>query len=261
MSHTPRKRFGQHFLHDHYVIEQIVAAMQPKLDQHWVEIGPGQGALTIPILKKLGALEAIELDRDLLANLQTRCKGLGTLSLYSADALDFDFAQLKQDSRLLHVFGNLPYNISTPLLFHLLTFVNAIADMYFMLQKEVADRLAAKPSTPDYGRLSVMMQYHCQIDYLIDVPPQAFVPPPKVDSSVIRLTPYHELPYACTNYPLFALVVKQAFGQRRKTLRNSLNEVISDESWPSLPIDSRLRAEALAPKDFVELVNKLDLMS
>ncbi|OGT45012.1 MAG: 16S rRNA (adenine(1518)-N(6)/adenine(1519)-N(6))-dimethyltransferase [Gammaproteobacteria bacterium RIFCSPHIGHO2_12_FULL_41_20] len=257
MPHSPRKRFGQHFLHDQSIIAHILAAMHPQPHQHWVEIGPGQGALTIPMLKKIQQLDAIELDRDLIISLQAQCVPWGILHLYNADALAFDFAQLKRDNQPLHIFGNLPYNISTPLLFHLLTFATDIASMHFMLQKEVADRLAAKSGTANYGRLSVMMQYHCQADYLLDVPAHCFTPPPKVASSVIRLTPYASLPYPCHQYSLLELVVKHAFGQRRKTLRNSLREFIDDATWQALPIDSSLRAEALTPKDFVMLVNAL----
>lgn len=224
MTHIPRKRFGQHFLCDQAMIQRIVAALNPRPDDHLIEIGPGQGAMTLPVLKRAHFLEAIELDRDLIAELKTRTAHAGELVIYSADALTFDFAALQNDQRLLRIFGNLPYNISTPLLFHLLSFTNIITDMLFMLQKEVAERISAKVNDEHYGRLSVMMQYYFEADLLFDVPPQAFYPPPKVTSSIVKLKPYHTLPFKAENEALFQELVKQAFGQRRKTLRNSLKK-------------------------------------
>lgn len=256
-NHQPRKRFGQHFLHDHHVIDRIVSALAPKNGQHLVEIGPGQGALTIPVLRQVKQLEAVELDRDLIKELNKRSERVGELKLYVADALTFDFAQLQTDQRSLRLFGNLPYNISTPLIFHLLSFATHIEDMLFMLQKEVAERLAAKVNDDAYGRLSVMAQYHCQIDLLFDVPPSAFFPPPKVQSSIIRLTPYSQLPSKANNYDIFYNVVKHAFGQRRKTLRNSLKEMISDEVWQRITISPTERAENLSVNDFVSISNAL----
>lgn len=252
---TPRKRFGQHFLCDQAVIHRIIAALAPKVEDHLVEIGPGQGALTVPLLKEVKQLEVVELDRDLIPALEERAKRCGHLKVYSADALEFDFASLKQDDRTLRIVGNLPYNISTPLIFHLLEFANITTDMLFMLQKEVAMRLAAAPSTEDYGRLSVMAQYHCQVDVLFDVPPTAFYPPPQVQSSIVHLHPYQVFPYPANNYALFAEIVKQAFGQRRKTLRNSLKKIVKDDVWSQLSIASDLRAENLSVKDFVEISN------
>ena len=183
--HIPRKRFGQHFLSDQGIIQRIVAALAPRPGEHLVEIGPGQGAITLPILKLVKQFDVVELDRDLIPQLQERCAHAGKLQIHSADALEFDFSSLKNDARLLRVFGNLPYNISTPLIFHLLDFAPVIADMLFMLQREVAERLAAETASEHYGRLSVMVQYHCQVDLLFDVPPEAFYPPPQVTSSII----------------------------------------------------------------------------
>ena len=256
--HLPRKRFGQHFLHDAAIIHRIITALAPHAHEHLVEIGPGQGALTVPVLQIVKELEAVELDRDLIPELQKRCRE-GTLHIHSADALTFDFAQLKKDERLLRVFGNLPYNISTPLIFHLLLFTPLIANMLFMLQKEVAARLAAKTNTHDYSRLSVMVQYHCQVELLFDVPPSAFYPPPKVTSSIVQLVPFQTYPYLASNYALFSSVVKQAFNQRRKTLRNSLKSCMDDEKWERVSISSDKRPENCTVKDFVDIANVLDV--
>jgi 16S rRNA (adenine1518-N6/adenine1519-N6)-dimethyltransferase len=257
MPHTPRKRFGQHFLSDQAIIHEIVAALAPKPHQHLLEIGPGQGAITIPVLKIMKYLEVLELDRDLIPELKRRSQHVGELVIYTADALEFDFSTLKKDDRLLRLFGNLPYNVSTPIIFHLLQFAPLIDDMLFMLQKEVAARLAAAVDSEDYGRLSVMVQYHCQIELLFDVPARAFYPPPQIRSSMVRLTPYREYPHRAKDYSLFENIVRHAFGQRRKTLRNSLKDVIPDEVWTTISIHSDLRAENLSVKDFVEICNAL----
>lgn len=254
--HIPRKRFGQHFLRDQHIISRIVAAIHPTPQDHLVEIGPGQGAITLPVLKLAHQLDAIELDRDLIAELESRA-ARGGLRVHTADALTFDFSRLHTTNRPLRLFGNLPYNISTPLLFHLLTFAGIISDMVFMLQKEVALRLAAMPDEDDYGRLSVMVQYHCAVELLFDVPPMAFHPPPKVNSSIVRLIPHQQLPEPAEDYQLFASVVKHAFGQRRKTLRNSLRDLVDAESWERMPVASDLRAENLSVKDFVAISNVL----
>ncbi|HEX4046047.1 MAG TPA: 16S rRNA (adenine(1518)-N(6)/adenine(1519)-N(6))-dimethyltransferase RsmA [Gammaproteobacteria bacterium] len=253
----PRKRFGQHFLQDQAVIERIVGALSPNVGEHLIEIGPGQGALTLPIIQRGQTLTVIELDRDLLQPLTQRIGQQGLLQVYQADALTFDFADLKRDERPLRVFGNLPYNISTPLIFHLLEFVPIIHDMLFMLQKEVAERLAAPPSSAHYGRLSVMVQYYCQVELLFHVSAAAFYPPPQVQSSIVKLLPYAVLPYVAKDTKVFAEVVKQAFGQRRKTLRNSLHGLVSDAIWQQVGIDSGLRAEALSVREFVEISNAL----
>jgi 16S rRNA (adenine1518-N6/adenine1519-N6)-dimethyltransferase len=253
---APRKRFGQHFLNDQIVIDKIIAHFTPTSNEHVVEIGPGQGALTLPLLKRIGTLEAVELDRDLIESLKERARTIGDLQVHSADALSFDFASLKQDERLLRIIGNLPYNISTPLLFHLLDHHDIIQDMVVMLQKEVADRLAAKANSQAYGRLSVMMQYHCKVELLFDVAPHSFYPPPKVQSSIVRLTPYREYPHVAKNYDLFAEIVKHAFGQRRKTLRNSLSKIIDATTWEKIKTVSQTqRPEAITVKDFVDLSN------
>lgn len=255
MQHIPRKRFGQHFLRDQGVIHKIVAALAPQTKDHLIEIGPGQGAITLPVLRIAKSLEAIELDRDLIPELKERCHHAGNLEVHEADVLEFNFLSIKQDDRLLRIFGNLPYNISTPLLFHLMDFEDIIADMLFMVQKEVGDRLSAETDTEHYGRLSVMIQYHWQVDLLFDVPPGAFHPPPKVTSSIVRLKPYAVYPDRAKNYSTFASVVKHAFGQRRKTLRNSLKGIVSDEIWEQLSIKSNLRAENLSVNDFVMIAN------
>lgn len=257
MMHIPRKRFGQHFLRDQGVIQRIVAALAPEASDHLIEIGPGEGALTLPVLKKTGQLEAVELDRDLIPVLQERCNQLGRLQIYPADVLEFDFAECKQDAKLLRIFGNLPYNISTPLIFHLIQYTTIIADMLFMVQKEVALRLAAESDTEYFGRLSVMVQYHWQVDFLFGVPASAFHPPPQVESAMVRLIPHTTLPFKANDYETFAAVVKQAFGQRRKTLRNSLKNLVSDEMWEHIPVRSNLRAENLTISDFILISNNV----
>ena len=256
-SHIPRKRFGQHFLCDQNIVQRIVAAINPGRGQHLVEIGPGQGAITLPVLKKCHHLEVIEFDRDLVPELEDRTAGIGQLVIHSADVLDFDFASIQQAGQPLRVFGNLPYNISTPLIFHLLSYADIISDMVFMLQKEVAERLAAPCASAAYGRLSVMVQYHCQVDLLFDVPPTAFHPPPQVQSSIVRMTPHKTYPLVAKDYDLFANIVRQAFGQRRKTLRNSLKGIVDDAAWQQISVQSDLRAEKLSVEDFVEIANVL----
>lgn len=252
---TPRKRFGQHFLSDQDIVFRIVAALNPKNTEHLVEIGPGQGALTVEVLKKTKYLEVIELDRDLVPVLLERTRPFGELMVENVDVLDFDFAGLQNDQRKLRVFGNLPYNISTPLIFHLLHASHVILDMLFMLQKEVALRLIAGANDAHYGRLSVMVQYQAAVAHLFDVSPQAFYPPPQVQSSIVQITPYETLPYQAKDFDLFATIVKEAFGMRRKTLRNSLKKIIDDTLWAQLPITSDLRPESLSVKDFVDLSN------
>jgi 16S rRNA (adenine1518-N6/adenine1519-N6)-dimethyltransferase len=255
--HVARKRFGQHFLHDKNIIEKLVKVISPQVGQEIVEIGPGQGALTLPILKISGELHAIELDRDLIPELKKKCLGKGALFVHQADALDFDFASIINDDKPIRVIGNLPYNISTPLIFHLLRFSKHIIDMHFMLQKEVVDRLAAKAGEEDYGRLSIMVQYHCEVTSLFNVPPGAFYPPPQVDSAVVRLVPYHQIPHVAKDYQLFADIVKEAFSHRRKTLRNSLKNMIDATVWEKSGIDPTLRAERLSVADFVKLSNSV----
>lgn len=253
--HRARKRFGQNFLTDDHVVARIVAAIHPQADDHLVEIGPGLGVLTQALLPHVAAMDAIELDRDIIPKLARQCRDRGQLTIHSADALKFDFATLAADGRKLRIVGNLPYNISTPLMFHLLAKRELIADMHFMLQKEVVDRLAATPGGKDYGRLSVMMQYHCRVEALFDVPPEAFTPAPKVTSAVVRLLPYHEAPVAVTDADLLDQVVTQAFSQRRKTLRNTLKPLLSAERMEQLGIDPGRRAETLSLAEFATLAN------
>jgi 16S rRNA (adenine1518-N6/adenine1519-N6)-dimethyltransferase len=253
--HIARKRFGQHFLHDKQIIQQLVDAIHAKPEQHIVEIGPGQGALTLPILKIVECMDVIELDWDLIPALKLRCSGKGVLIVHQADALEFDFAQLIHDTETLRIIGNLPYNVSTPLIFHLLKYATHITDMHFMLQKEVVERMAAKPGNHEYGRLSIMVQYHCQVTSLFKVPPSAFYPPPQVDSEVIRIVPYHNIPHVAQDYLHFANLVKTAFSHRRKTLRNSLKELVNDETWEKVSIDPKLRPEQLNVADYVNLSN------
>lgn len=253
-----RKRFGQNFLRDGGVISRIVRAIAPRSGDRLIEIGPGQGALTGPILEAAGALEVIELDRDLIPGLRVQFYDYPDFRIHEGDALKFDFHALsQQDGRPLRVVGNLPYNISTPLIFHLLAARGAIQDMHFMLQKEVVERLAAEPGGPDWGRLSVMTQYHCAVESLFIVPPGAFVPQPKVDSAIVRLTPYAELPSPAHDEAHFADVVRVAFGQRRKTLRNNLKGVIDAEALESLGIDPGRRPQTLRVEELVAISNHL----
>jgi 16S rRNA (adenine1518-N6/adenine1519-N6)-dimethyltransferase len=257
MQHIPRKRFGQHFLTDNQIIQRIVDVIAPTPGQHLVEIGPGQGAMTLPVLAKIGTMDVVELDRDLIPILVGRAKAHGTLTVHQADALDFDFARLVKNQQPLRIIGNLPYNISTPLIFHLLTFAPDIIDMHFMLQKEVVDRLAARTGEDHYGRLSIMAQYHCKVTALFDVPPTAFDPPPKVDSSIVRLIPYATPPHIATDYAHFSRLVKQAFSQRRKTLRNCLKPMMAADDWQHTTIDASLRPEQISVADFINLSNIL----
>lgn len=252
--HRPRKRFGQNFLHDPMVIRRIIDTIHPLAGERVVEIGPGLGALTCPLLAVTGSLDVIELDRDLIPLLQKKCAGIGTLHVCNLDVLRFDFRELANGTTL-RIVGNLPYNISTPLIFHLLKQLDVIQDMHFMVQKEVAERLAAAPASEHYGRLSVMVQLHCSVDLLFGVGPGAFNPPPKVDSTVIRLTPHREQPVKVTDADGFAALVNRAFSQRRKTLRNALKDWISAESMLSLGIDPGRRPETITLQEFAALSN------
>ena len=255
MSHKPRKRFGQNFLHDPGIIQRIVNTIHPKPGQHLVEIGPGLGALTRPVLEEAGRLDVVELDRDLIPRLEAEFGPLGSLRIHSADALKFDFRSLAEAGEKLRVIGNLPYNISTPLIFHLLGQAEVIEDMHFMLQQEVVERLAARPGTGDYGRLSVMVQYHCRVERLFTVPPGAFYPPPKVYSAIVRLEPYPAPPYPASDPKLFARLVSQAFSQRRKTLRNTLKGLMDGDAISALGIDPGRRPETITLEEYVQLSN------
>lgn len=256
MNHRPRKRFGQNFLHDQNVIRGIVAAIHPLAGERLVEIGPGLGALTAPLLAAIGEMDAVELDRDLVPKLQQQFANAGTLRIHNADALKFDFCSLLHgDNDKLRVVGNLPYNISTPLIFHLLEHSTCIHDMHFMLQNEVVNRLAANPGGGDYGRLSVMVQYHCQVEKLFTVPPGAFNPPPKVDSAIVRLTPYAQPPFPAEDEKALGRLVSQAFNQRRKTLRNNMKGLLDAAAIEALGIDPGCRPETLSLQQFVALAN------
>ena len=253
MSHRPRKRFGQNFLHDPNVIQNIINAIAPAAGDHIVEIGPGQAALTIPLLQATGSMDAIEIDRDLIPVVHEQCAGYGQLTLHNVDALKFDFAALKTDERPLRLVGNLPYNISTPILFHLLESRLVIKDMHFMLQKEVVDRMAAKPGNKTYGRLSVMLQAYCEVTQLFDIGPGAFKPAPKVDSSIVRLVPLANEQMDTEDEARFAQVVAASFAQRRKTLRNNLKGLVNESDFAKAGVDPGLRAEMLSVADFRRL--------
>ena len=255
LSYSPRKRFGQHFLHDPNVIERLVRIIQAKPGQVMVEIGPGLGALTQPLLETLGELDVVEIDRDLPLRLQALCADKGILRIHQADALSFDFAALRTAKQRLRVVGNLPYNISTPLLFRLLEQAEHIEDMHFMLQKEVVDRLAATPGGSEYGRLSLMVQLSCQVERLFEVGPGAFRPPPKVESSVVRLQPLVQSTVAVANSQRFAQVVTRAFSQRRKTVRNSLRGLLSAEAISAAGVDPNARPQTLSLAEFAALSN------
>ncbi len=250
--HRPRKRFGQNFLHDQSVIDNIVAAIKPQADQHIVEIGPGQGALTIPLLASAAKITAIEIDRDLIAKLTSEKRFAG-LSVVEGDVLDVDFSQISPSP--FRLVGNLPYNISSPILFKALEQLTAIADMHFMLQKEVVDRMAAGPGSKTYGRLSVMVQYYCEVDTVLTVKPGAFFPPPKVDSAVVRLNPKPFDQRNANDAKVLARVVQQAFSQRRKTLRNSLKSMVATAQMEELDIEPSTRPEQLGVSEFVALAN------
>jgi len=249
--HIPRKRFGQNFLVSRDIIGDIVAAIAPQPDDRMVEIGPGLGALTAPLLEKLDHLHVIEIDRDLIARLRGRFPST-RLTLHEGDALMFDFGSLGHGLRIV---GNLPYNISTPLLFHLAEFSGCVRDMHFMLQKEVVDRMVASPGGRDYGRLSVMLQYRFDMERLFLVPPDAFDPAPKVESAIVRLSPKPPELRMAHDEARLAQIVMAAFGQRRKMLRNNLRNLFSEAQLQALGIAPTARAEELAVDDYVRLAN------
>ena len=256
--HRARKRFGQNFLIDQGIINHILRSVGPKETDNIVEIGPGQGAITGGILDVCPRLNVIELDRDLVPVLLAQFAKYREFKIHQCDALKFDFSELySEDAGPLRVVGNLPYNISTPLIFHLLSFKEKIADMHFMLQKEVVLRLAAKPGDKNYGRLGIMAQYYCEVDNLFEVPPESFDPAPKVDSAIVRLTPYQKLPYTADNIDNLDLLVKTAFSQRRKTLRNALKQLVSDEEAERVNLDLSKRAETISLEQFVNYSNQL----
>ena len=262
-----KKRFGQHFLHDHRVIQKLIYEVNPKPSDLMVEIGPGLGALTFPLLDTIDQLHVVEIDRDVIKRLEQ--KNNPKLEIHSVDALEYDFSKLTEKNDVpLRVVGNLPYNISTPLIFHLLEPLSntnkeksAITDMHFMLQNEVVERITAKPGSKSFGRLSVMVQYYCETEYLFFVGPESFDPPPKVDSAILRLTPWLERPYQATDDKQLSKIVAQAFSMRRKTLRNNLKKIISAEQIEGLGIDPSHRAETLGVEDFVKLSNLISDLS
>lgn len=254
--HQARKRFGQNFLHDPGVIERIVRSINPRPDDAIVEIGPGLGALTEEILAVNPHLQVVELDRDLIPVLRTKFFNYPEFRIHEADALKFDFSQLVAD-RPLRIIGNLPYNISTPLIFHLLGQAGVVQDMHFMLQKEVVQRLAAVPGDNNYGRLGIMAQYFCKVQPLFEVGPGAFRPAPKVDSAIVRLVPHATLPHPAKDLSMLQAVVRTAFNARRKTLRKALGGLVSVAQLQSLGIDDGLRPENLALADYVAIADLL----
>lgn len=257
MSHKPRKRFGQNFLHDKMVIQRIVNSINPLPGDHIVEIGPGEGALTELVLNKIGNMDVVELDRDLIPLLKIRFVVQDGLSIHQADALKFDFCQLQKSNEKLRLIGNLPYNISTPLLFHLFEHSHCIADMHFMLQKEVVDRIVASPGDSAYGRLSIMLQYFCHAEYIFTVKPGAFRPPPKVDSAIVRLVPHEKPPVEIYNFEDFSKLVNFSFTQRRKTLRNILKGKLDSAGIEALGLDPSIRPERLSLHDFSNISNTI----
>lgn len=258
LGHTARKRFGQNFLHDDQIIQSIVAAINPQANDFLIEIGPGLGALTEPVAEQIEHLTVIELDRDLAERLRHHPFLHQKLTVIEQDVMRFDFQQLaRQADKPLRIFGNLPYNISTPLMFHLFQYHDVIQDMHFMLQKEVVNRLCAGPNSKAYGRLTIMAQYFCQVIPVLEVPPSAFKPAPKVDSAVVRLVPHKVLPYPVKDLYWLNRVCTQAFNQRRKTLRNSLIDLFTAEQLVELEIKLTDRAENLTIADYARLANWL----
>ncbi|MCK2150821.1 MULTISPECIES: 16S rRNA (adenine(1518)-N(6)/adenine(1519)-N(6))-dimethyltransferase RsmA [Marinobacter] len=255
--HQARKRFGQNFLHDPGVIERIVRAIHPKPEDTLVEIGPGLGAITEEILAVNPRLQVVELDRDLIPVLRTKFFNYPEFRIHEADALSFDFSQLADDGRGLRIIGNLPYNISTPLIFHLLGQAGVVKDMHFMLQKEVVQRLAAVPGDNNYGRLGIMAQYFCKVQPLFEVGPGAFRPAPKVDSAIVRLVPHETLPHPAKDLGTLQAVVRTAFNARRKTLRKALGSLITVDQLQSLGINDGLRPENLSLADYVLIADLL----
>lgn len=254
--HKHKKQFGQNFLNNSRIIDRIVAAIRPQAEDHMVEIGPGEAALTEPLIKTVSHLDIIEIDNDLIGPLKIRFACEPAFHLHHTDALTFDYSTLlKTADEQLRVVGNLPYNISSPLMFHLLEHADNIRDMHFMLQKEVVDRICAQPGSKTFGRLSVMMQYYCKTEHLFDVGPENFTPPPKVDSAIVRLLPYKEKPLQAEDEALFEKFVKQCFALKRKTLRNNLKGWLESEQIEACGINPSARAETLQLADFVALCN------
>jgi 16S rRNA (adenine1518-N6/adenine1519-N6)-dimethyltransferase len=252
--HRARKRFGQHFLTDPGVIDAIVRAISPGAEDIIVEIGPGRGAITKPLARSAGQLHLVELDRDLVARLRSQYGDLDNVTIHEADALRFDFGAIGDALRIV---GNLPYNISTPLLFHLLRYRNRIVDMHFMLQKEVVERMAAQPGSKAYGRLGIMLGCHLEVESLFDVPPEAFEPPPEVNSAVVRLDPIPPGTFAIEDESGLSTLVATAFMQRRKTLRNALRSEANSDDFAAVGIDPGLRPEQVSIEQYIALSNYL----
>lgn len=255
LGHQAKKRFGQNFLHNDAVISDIIDAINPEPGENLVEIGPGLGALTEPVVERAKKLSVVELDRDLAKRLRHHPFLAPHLTIYETDALNFDFAELATDGKPLRIFGNLPYNISTPLIFHLLTFKDKVQDMHFMLQKEVVQRMASGPDCKAYGRLSIMTQYQCQVIPVMEIGPEAFKPAPKVDSAIVRLIPHSEIKNPVKDIAALNTVCLAAFNQRRKTIRNGFKNLISVAQLESLNIDANLRPENLSLDDYILLAN------
>ena len=253
MQHRPRKRFGQHFLHDQRIIGKIIASIAPRPGDALVDIGPGLGAITLPLLERCGTLTAIELDRDVIPKLEAAAEGRGRLHIIQADALKTGLTPLAPAGGRLRLVGNLPYNISTPLLFHFLEESACIQDMHFMLQKEVVERMAAAPGGKEYGRLTVMLAAHCKVEKLFNIGSGAFRPPPKVESSFVRLTPYTVAPFPILDRERYGRVVTAAFSHRRKTLRNALSGLVDEAAIRAAGIDPQVRPENLSAGDFAKL--------
>jgi len=251
--HVARKRFGQNFLIDQGIIGAIVSAIDPKHDETVVEIGPGLGAITEPLMARVDHLHVVEIDRDLIARLKKQ-HSPERMTIHEGDALAFDFSSIGKDLRLV---GNLPYNISTPLLFHLAAYVDIVRDMHFMLQKEVVERMVAEPGDADFGRMSVMLQYRFWLEWLIDVPPECFDPPPKVQSAVVRLIPKPVSELTAKSQEKLAQVVLTAFSQRRKMLRNTMKSLLSEAAFAELGIDPTRRAEDIPVEGYVRIANYL----
>lgn len=251
--HKAKKKFGQNFLVDQNIIADIIGAINPHADDSMVEIGPGLGALTRPLLKQLNTLHVVEIDRDIIARLDSDYPQ-DKIVIHAGDALQFDFAELPSPLRIV---GNLPYNISSPLLFHFARYARQITDMHFMLQNEVVERMVAQHSAPAYGRLSVMLQYRFYMEKLLDVPPQSFRPAPKVDSAIVRMIPLPPAQIVVRDEARFSAIVSAAFGQRRKTLRNTLRAYLDEADFAALGIDAQLRAENLSVAAFASISNYL----
>ena len=257
LGHQAKKRFGQNFLHNDAIISKIVDAINPEPGENLVEIGPGLGALTEPVIERAGKLSVVELDRDLAHRLRHHPFLAPHLTIHEVDALKFNFAELAEPERPLRVFGNLPYNISTPLIFHLLSFKDKIQDMHFMLQKEVVERMASGENCKSYGRLSIMTQYQCQVMPVMEIGPEAFIPPPKVDSAIVRLIPHKHIEQPVKDINMLNTVCQTAFNQRRKTIRNSFKKLIDTDAINALGLDPTMRPENIDLAGYIKLANYL----